>query len=85
MHLVALVVVAEDDEPAAERRLRGGDARVHLLVGQPQVVLGQRLAFGDVLLFVGRKQWYQHVCRNFSQGALLSITPGRTPLFLVLG
>ena len=33
-HLVALVVVAEDDEPAAQRGLRGRDARVHLLVGQ---------------------------------------------------
>ena len=49
-HLVALVVVAEDDEAVAERLLRGGDPRVHLVVGQTQVALGQRLALADALL-----------------------------------
>ena len=55
-HLVALVVMAEDDEPAAERRPGRGDARVHLLVGQTEVALGQRLALADVLFLVGRQE-----------------------------
>ena len=49
-HFVALIVVAEDDEPVAERRARRGDARVHLRVGQAEILLGQRLPLGDVLL-----------------------------------
>ena len=53
-HLVALVVMPEDDQPAAERALRGGDAAVHLLVGQADVPLGQRLTLGDVRLLVRR-------------------------------
>ena len=53
-HLVALIVMAEDDEPAAERRLGRGDAAVHLLVGQAEIPLRQRLALGDVLLLVRR-------------------------------
>ena len=48
--LVALIVVAEDDERVAERRLRRRDPRVHLVVGQAQVVLGERLALADALL-----------------------------------
>ena len=59
-HLVALIVMAEDDQPAAERRLGGGDADVHLLVGQAEIPLRQRLALGDVLLLVGRQDWKQH-------------------------
>ncbi len=58
--LVALIVMAEDDEPAAERGSGGGDARVHLLVGQTEVALGQRLALGEVLLLVRRENWQQH-------------------------
>ena len=49
-HLVALIVMAEDDEPPAERRFRRRDAAVHLLVGEAEVALGQRLALGDVFL-----------------------------------
>ena len=49
-HLVALIVMAEDHEPLAERRLRGGDPRVHLVVRQAQVALGERLALADALL-----------------------------------
>ena len=59
-HFVALVVMPEDDEPAAERRLGGGDARVHLLVGQAEVALGQRLALGDVVLLVFGQERNQH-------------------------
>ena len=55
-HLIALVVVAEDDEPAAQRRLGGRDAAVHFRVGESQVSLGQCLAFRDVVLFVLRQQ-----------------------------
>ena len=71
-HFVALIVMAEDDEPAAERRLRGGDAAVHLLVGQAEVALGQRLALGDVLLLVLGQQRnqrdivsMQYACETF--------------------
>ena len=51
-HLVALVVVTENDDAAAELRPGGGDARVHLLIRQTEVLLGQRLALADVILFV---------------------------------
>ena len=50
-HLVALVVMAEDDDALAERRLRGGDARVHLVVRQAQISLRERLALADALPF----------------------------------
>ncbi len=50
-HFVALIVMAEDDDAAAERRLRRGDARVHLLVGQAEVLLRQRLALARCALF----------------------------------
>jgi hypothetical protein len=54
--LVALVVVAEDDDALAERPLRGGDPLVHLVVGQAEVALGQRLALADAgLLDVGQE------------------------------
>ena len=59
-HLVALIVMPEDDEAAAERRLRGGDARVHLLVRQADVALRQRLTLGDVLFFVRGQQRNLH-------------------------
>ena len=49
-HLVALVVMAEDDDALAERRLGGGDPRVHLVVGEAQVFLRERLALADALL-----------------------------------
>ena len=45
----------------AERRLGGGDAAVHLLVGQAEVALGQRLPLGDVLLFVRREDGQHRV------------------------
>ena len=38
-HLVALVVVTEDDEPVAEGRLGGGDAVDELVVGREGVVV----------------------------------------------
>ena len=49
-HLVALIVMTEDDEPRAERRARRGNAAIHLVVRQTEILLGQRLALGDVLL-----------------------------------
>ena len=51
-HFVALIVVAEDDEAAAELRPGGGDADVHLLIRQTEVLLRQRLALADVVFFV---------------------------------
>ena len=47
-HLVALIVMAEDDQPAAERRLGRRDATVELLVGQTEIALRKRLALGDM-------------------------------------
>ena len=49
-HLVALVVMAEDDQARAQRRLRGGDAAIELLVGQTEISLGERLALRDMRL-----------------------------------
>ena len=49
-HLVALVVVAEDDEALAERRPRRRDPAVHLLDGQAEVALRERLPLADVLV-----------------------------------
>ena len=46
-HFIALVVVAEDHEAVAERGAGGGNAQRHLLVGQPEVGLRQRLALVD--------------------------------------
>src|SRR5262245_798119 len=54
--LVSLVVMSEDNEAAAERLTRGGNATLHLLVRQTQILLGQRLTLGDVLLLVVREQ-----------------------------
>ena len=48
--LVALVVMAEDDAPLAERRLGAGDARVELVVRQTEISLRERLALADALL-----------------------------------
>ena len=41
-HLVALVVVAEDQQPVAERRLGRGDPRDELVGGREGVVVRQR-------------------------------------------
>ena len=66
-HFVALIVVTEDHQAAAERRLGRGDAAVHLLVGQAEIALGQRLPLGDVLLLVFGQQRNQHMS-NVSLG-----------------
>ena len=50
--LVALVVVAEDDEAVAERGLGGGDADVQLGVRQTEIGLRQRLALAEPRPFV---------------------------------
>ena len=49
-HFVPLVVVPENHQPIAKRGARGGNAHVHLLVGQPEVGLRQRLPFVQTLL-----------------------------------
>ena len=64
-HLVALVVMPEDHEPIAECRFGGGDAQLHLLVRQPQIALGQRLAVGEAGLFVsGEKVQIHGACEK---------------------
>ena len=50
-HLVALVVMAENHESIAEGGASGGNASIHHGVGQAEILLGQGLALGDVLLF----------------------------------
>ena len=37
-------------QPLPERALRGGDPRVHLVFGQAEILLGQRLALPDAFL-----------------------------------
>ena len=59
--LVALVVVAEDDEAVAERRLGGGDAGVQLLIGQAEIRVRQRLALVEARLFVVGQQLDVHL------------------------
>jgi hypothetical protein len=59
-HLVALIVMTEDDEARTERRPGGRDADVHFLVRQSEIALRKRLAFPDVFLLVGRQNWKQH-------------------------
>ena len=50
-------VMTEDDEPLPERRARSRDTAIHLLVRQTEILLGQRLALGDVLLLeVGQQR-----------------------------
>ena len=49
-HLVALIVMAENHEPLAERVLGRRNARVHLVVRETQVGLRQRLALADTRL-----------------------------------
>ena len=48
--LVPLVVVAQDHHPLTERALGGRDARVHLIVGEAEILLGERLPLADALL-----------------------------------
>jgi len=69
---VALVMMTEDDQPRAERAFGGGDAQVHVLVGQTEVRVRQRLALADVRLLVVGQQRNQHgprarlrACENF--------------------
>ena len=64
-HFVALVVMAEDDQPAAERRLRGGDAAIELLVGQTKIPLGERLALRDMRLLELRQDRKQRRHLNY--------------------
>ena len=47
--LVALIVMAQDDDPVTERPLCSGDPLVHFVVGKTQVFLGERLALSDAL------------------------------------
>jgi hypothetical protein len=60
-HFVALVMMAEDDETAAEPRFRRGDARVHFVIGETEVFLRERLTLREVFFFVGGEDWQHHV------------------------
>ncbi len=64
-HLVALIVMAENDETTTERRFRRGDAAIHLLVREAEIVLGQRLPLSDVCFFVVSDQRDEHVIRDW--------------------
>ena len=70
-HLVALIVMAEDDQPAAERRLRRGDAAIELFVGQTEISLGKRLALRDMRLLELRQDRQQRRHLNYSIIAVL--------------
>jgi hypothetical protein len=59
-HFVALIVMPENHEPGAERRPGAGNADIHLLVGQTEIPLRQRLPFGDVFLLVRGQDRQQH-------------------------
>ena len=41
--------MAQDDDAVTERPLGSGDPLVHLVVGETQVFLGERLALSDAL------------------------------------
>src|SRR3989442_12923705 len=57
---VALIMMAEDHHSAAELRLSRGDAALHLLAGEAEVPVGQRLAFRDVFVLVLREDGKEH-------------------------
>ena len=59
--LVALVVMAQDDDARAERRFGGSDPRVHLVVREAQVFLRERLAFPDAFLLDLVEEFYVHL------------------------
>src|SRR6185436_3857689 len=62
-HLIALVVMAEDDQTAAERCLCSGDAAVHLVGVEAAVPRGQRLTLverGLLDLVQHRKERLSH-------------------------
>ena len=60
-HFVALIVMAENNHSATELRLGRGDAALHLLVREAEVLVGQRLAFRDVVVLVRREDWKKHM------------------------
>ena len=64
-HLVALVVMTENHQPAAERRLRRRDPPVELGVGQAEIPLGKRLALRDLRLFELRQDRDERRHLNF--------------------
>ena len=66
-HLVALVVMAEDDQPVAERFARRGDAQIEILLGEAQIALRQRLSLGQAALLVGAQQLNIHRRRPVHQ------------------
>ena len=49
-HLVALIVMPENDDALPERRLRGGNPRVHLVVREAEIALRERLPLPDARL-----------------------------------
>ena len=59
-HLVALVVMAEDDEPIAEGGASGGNAHVELVVGETEVGVRERLALVQPSFFVPGQQLDVH-------------------------
>src|SRR5262245_8414792 len=63
-HLVALIVVTQDHELAAERRARFGNAPHHLLVRESQILFRQRLALGEMFLLVLSQQRNDRRHRN---------------------
>ena len=59
-HFVALIVVTEDHQAAAEGRFGRGNAAVHFLVGKAEIAFGQRLPLGNIRLLVVGQQRDQH-------------------------
>src|SRR5206468_8215944 len=57
---VALIVMTKDDDAPSERGFGGGDARVHLLVAQTQIAVGQRLTLANVVFLVLGQDGKQH-------------------------
>ena len=60
-HFVALVVMAENDEPVAERGFGGRDADVELGLRQTEIALRQRLALAQSRALVVGQQLYVHL------------------------
>ncbi len=71
--LVALIVMAEDDQPIAERLLGRRNPGVHLVVREAQVVLGERLALADALLFDLVEEFDVH-CRVGVEASVVSLS-----------
>jgi hypothetical protein len=79
--LVALIMMTENDQTPTQSRPGRGDAPVHFCIGQADIAIGQRLAFGQMFLLVRSQNGQQHGWFDL----LRTITPGPAAPFQAAG